>query len=152
MTVPSEEMQERSRLVMEALAAAIGRDTAGVDDAMNALAEKGWSALYGAVLAFGTAVQKVCQLEPADGQLMGVLVVNAATGERGSLEDIGLGPELEAAIRIFLAWGNGDTEMATGIFYDAVKRGAGHDVISAALAWASHLIRAELQRKEAECP
>lgn len=143
------ELDDRSRLVMDALSSAVVEDEKGVDDAMNALGAKGWDAVHGAVLAFGTAVQKVYGIEPGDGEFMGLIVEDAQTGESGSLEDVGLGPELNAAIRIFVAWGNGDDGMAAEIFYDAVKRGTGPHVATAALAWAAHLIRPELHRKRA---
>lgn len=152
MTTTSPEAIDRwANLTMEALACAITGDQSGVNDAMNTIAaEGGWGALYGATLAFGESINRVLDLRPGDGKFRVLVVQNLETGEQGSLEDVGLGPEMNAALRIFIAFSNGDTKMASEIFHDAVKRGVGQDVTSAALAWAVRLIGPELERRKAE--
>ena len=147
--MPEEVIQERGRLVLHALGAAIDDDGNQLNACMDALAKQGWGALYGATLAFCDAVQKVFGSGPGPGEFVAPIAVQVGTNTVVSLDDIGLPVEVKTALRIWAAWTNGDREMADDLFYSAVRRGEGQATVTAALFLAATAIGPETERRAA---
>ncbi|MEV0619557.1 hypothetical protein AB0I81_40005 [Nonomuraea sp. NPDC050404] len=143
-----EETLRQAHLVMNALGGAISDDEDMVNTNMNALAECGWPALFGATLGFAEAVKKVAGVELDEGEFFGLLAFNTETGEPCDISDMDLPPEMVTAARIFTANANGDHRTAGDLFFAAVDQGIGNEVVSAALALASTYLAAEIERRE----